>query len=458
MSNDPLKSWRNKLPEQFLHWSEGKHIEEVECIVPDMAGISRGKAIPTAKFAKGTSTYLPNSIFYQTITGGYAELNDMENQWIERDMLLIPCLETACCTPWAQDPTLQIIHDLHTSTGALVELAPRTVLARVMKAYHDRGLEPIVGPEMEFYLTKPNVDPKDPIEPPLGRTGRQGMGRQVYSMAAVDEYGKVVDDIYEFADAQGFSIESVIQEGGAGQIEINLAHNNPMALADQIFYFKRSIREAALQNSYFATFMAKPMRDQPGSAMHIHHSVKDRKNGQNIFKNNDDSESESFYYYLGGMQRYLPSVVAILAPYVNSYRRFDADNSAPANVEWSRDNRTTGLRIPVSDPHNRRIENRIVGMDCNPYLALAASLACGLLGLENKIDPREPKLADAYSDGISLPITLNAALENFTREPELYTLLGENFCKVYKEIKQTELSEFLSEISPWEREHLLLNV
>ena len=129
--------------------------------------------------------------------------------------------------------------------------------------------------------------------------------------------------------------------------------------------------------------MAKPMQHEPGSAMHIHQSVVDAKTGRNIFTDDKGAPTDAFYSFLAGQQRHIPTVVCMLAPYVNSYRRYVPSGSAPINLEWGPDNRTTGLRVPISEPHARRIENRVVGMDCNPYLALAASLACGYLGMKS---------------------------------------------------------------------------
>ncbi len=117
---------------------------------------------------------------------------------------------------------------------------------------------------MEFFLTARNIDPNMPIMPPMGRSGRRAAGKQAYSMSAVDEYGKVIDDIYDFAEAQGLEIDGILQEGGAGQIELNLAHGDPVRLADEVFFFKRLIREAALRHDCFATFMAKPIAGEPG--------------------------------------------------------------------------------------------------------------------------------------------------------------------------------------------------
>ena len=130
---------------------------------------------------------------------------------------------------------------------------------------------------MEFYLVARNIDPAKPIEPMIGRTGRNSARRQAYSLSAIDDYGPVIDDIYEFAEIQGFEIDGITQEGGAGQLEINLRHGDPVKLADEVFFFKRLIREAALKHDCFATFMAKPIEGEPGSAMHVHHSVIDAK-------------------------------------------------------------------------------------------------------------------------------------------------------------------------------------
>jgi len=451
-----MSDWTDRIPQAARDYIAGRKPDEVECIVPDVAGIARGKAMPASKFAKLGRIYLPNSIFMQTITGDWAA--DAVETFTEPDMLLHPDFATATAAPWTADVTLQIIHDVTDKAGIPVPTAPRNVLRRVIDLYAAEGWEPVVAPEMEFYLVARNIDPSQPIQPPMGRTGRRAMGKQAYSMSAVDEYGKVIDDIYDFAEAQGFEIDGIAQEGGAGQVEINLQHGHPMALADEIFYFKRLIREAALRHDCFATFMAKPIEGEPGSAMHMHHSVLDTATGQNIFADAKGDETLAFRHFIAGMQTYLPAVIAILAPYVNSYRRYVRDFAAPINLEWGRDNRTTGLRVPVSEPDSRRIENRLAGMDCNPYLGIAASLACGYLGLKEAKEPRAECVGDAYSSEDDLPDSLGAALDLFEECPEIREVLGEEFCHVYEAVKRLEYTEFLRVISPWEREHLLLNV
>lgn len=449
--------WADTLPEAFMDYLDGRRLEEVECIIPDTVGMSRGKAMPSSKFQPDETFYLPISLFYQTISGEYVDM-EIENQWLEKDVILIPDMSTATAVPWADDATLQIICDMETREGDRLAVAPRNVLRKVLDLYAAKGWTPIVAPELEFYLTKPNTDPNEPIEPPLGRTGRKGASRQVYSMAAVDEYGPVIDTIYDFAEAQGFRIDTVIQEGGAGQIEINLMHGDPLRLADEVFYFKRTIREAALLNGVFATFMAKPIRDEPGSAMHLHQSVVDSKTGKNIFSDTDGNPTDAFHHFIGGSQTYLMQVVPLLAPYVNSYRRITVEGqSAPANLEWARDNRTTGLRIPHGGPEALRVENRVIGMDCNPYLAIAASLACGYLGMINQTAPRPAAMAEVWETEDNLPFSLADALTRFDEAAEIRGVLGEEFCQLYADIKRAENEEYQREISPWERQHLLLN-
>ena len=439
-------------------WLAGRQIEEVECVVPDVVGIPRGKAMPTGKYVQLTPTYLPVSIFFQTITGEYAYV-EREEYWTEVDLRLIPDIQTARAVPWASDVTVQVIHDLHALDGAPVPFAPRNVLKRVLDLYAEEGWRPVVAPELEFYLTKRNTDADYPVEPPVGRTGRQGVGRQAYSISSVDEYEPIIEAIYDFLTAQGLEIDTIIQEGGAGQIEINLNHGDPLDLADQVFVFKRTIREAALRNDCYATFMAKPMENQPGSAMHLHQSVVDKTTGRTLFSRDDGSTSDLFLAFLAGHQTHIASVACLLAPYVNSYRRMIPGSSAPVNLEWGWDNRSVGLRVPNSGPEARRVENRVVGADANPYLAIAACLACGFLGMKAGLTPRPAMTGNAYASLQNpLPESLEDALRLFSVDSAVQDTLGQEFCDLFRTIKRHEMMEFRQVISPWEREHLLLNV
>ncbi|WP_170505447.1 glutamine synthetase family protein [Ruegeria arenilitoris] len=452
-----MADWKDQLPQAARTYIDGQRLDEVECIISDLPGIARGKAVPASKFAKQNYFHLPDSVFYQTITGDWGEAAG-EDGFIERDMILKPDFSTASAAPWTGDWTLQVIHDAYDRDGEPIPFSPRNVLKRVVQMYHDKGWKPIVAPEMEFFLVARNVDPAQGIKPMMGRSGRPAAARQAYSMTAVDEFGPVIDDIYDFAEHQGFEIDGITQEGGAGQLEINLRHGDPVKLADEVFYFKRLIREAALRHDCFATFMAKPIEDEPGSAMHIHHSIIDTETGQNIFSGPQGGETDAFYNFIAGLQNHLPAGLAVMAPYVNSYRRYVKDHAAPINLEWARDNRTTGIRVPLSGPEARRVENRIAGMDCNPYLGIALSLACGYLGLTQQERPRRQFYGDAYEGEGDIPQVMGSALDLFDEADALHEVLGPEFARVYSIVKRAEYEEFLQVISPWEREHLLLNV
>ena len=160
------------------------------------------------------------------------------------------------------------------------------------------------------------------------------MGRQSFSIDAANEFDPLFEDVYDWCEIQGLDLDTLIHEDGPAQMEINFRHGEALHLADQITVFKRTMREAALKHDVAATFMAKPITDQPGSAMHIHQSVVDIKTGKNLFSNPDGSMSELFMLHIGGLQKYIPELLPLFAPNVNSFRRFLPDTSAPVNVEW----------------------------------------------------------------------------------------------------------------------------
>lgn len=444
--------------EELISWLTENAVEEVECVTPDFAGIGRGKVMPAMKFTKFSPVYLPTSLFFLTITGGYPDIENFRSYDTDADLWLRPDLGTTRSVPWASDRSVQVIHDVCDRQGNLIAFAPRSVLRRVLALYEKQGWKPVVAPELEFYLTKPNTDPDYPLEPPVGRSGRVGAKSQAYSIAAVDEYDSVIEHIYDYAAAQGLEIDTIIQEAGAAQLEINLLHGDPLELADQVFIFKRTIREAALRCGCYATFMAKPMEGQPGSAMHIHQSVVSMETGQNIFSDASGAPTVLFRHFVGGQQQYFRAATPLVAPYVNSYRRLVPHLTAPINLDWGRDNRTTGLRVPISPPDARRVENRVVGADANPYLAIAACLASGYLGMTEQIEPRAEVQSDSYDRDRELPFGLLEAIEEFQACNPLRDVLGRRFSDLYSAVKHQEYSEFMHVISPWEREHLLLNV
>ncbi|WJI14302.1 glutamine synthetase family protein [Pseudoxanthomonas winnipegensis] len=440
-------------------WLKERRITEVECLVPDITGIARGKIIPADKFSHDYGTRLPEGIFATTVTGDYPHDYYELTSPSDSDMFLRPDPGTVRMVPWAADPTAQVIHDCWTKDGEPHDLAPRNVLRRVLKAYEEAGLQPVVAPELEFFLVQKNTDPDFPLLPPAGRSGRPETARQSYSIDAVNEFDPILDLMYDYCDAMELDVDTLIHESGAAQLEVNFTHADALSRADQVFLFKRTMREAALRHGIYATFLAKPMENEPGSAMHIHQSLLDRKTGANVFAGKEvGKERKTFLHYMGGLQKYAPMTMAFFAPNVNSYRRLAIGQVAPINVQWGYDNRTCGLRVPKDTLENTRVESRFAGSDANPYLAMAATLACGLLGLQEKLQPTRPLASSAQDIGFELPRSLGEALDELEGCAPLRALLGERFVRAYISVKRKEYETFFRVISSWEREFLLLNV
>ncbi len=441
------------------NWLNEQRVTEIECLVPDLTGVARGKILPRLKFTEDRGMRLPQAVVAMGVTGEFPEEGPYYDviSPTDMDLHLRPDPTTARIVPWAIDPTAQVIHDCYDKDGQLVPFAPRSVLRRVCDLYAAKGWNPVVAPELEFYLVARNTDPDMPLKPPIGRSGRAETSRQAYSIDAVNEFDPLFEDVYAYCETMGLNVDTLIHEVGAGQMEINFFHAHPLGLADEVFMFKRTVREAALRHDMYATFMAKPIAGEPGSAMHIHQSVVD-KDGRNIFSNPDGTASQAFYWFIGGLQKYIPAAMALFAPYVNSYRRLVRSNAAPINIQWGTDNRTVGIRSPLASPQARRIENRVIGADANPYVALAATLACGYIGIQKQIEPTPECKGDAYLGDFQLPRSLGEALELLRHEKDLQEVLGASFVTVYSEVKEIEYAEFMKVISPWEREHLLLHV
>ncbi len=449
-------------PDKTLEaWLKERRITEVEALVPDMTGNARGKIIPAYRFFDGEGVRLPEAIFMQTVTGDWPD-DDIYKALMDAgdiDLYLVPDGSTARMVPWVEEPTAQIIHDCVDADGEPHRLAPRNVLKSVLALYEQAGLAPVVAPELEFYLVEKNTDSDYPLQPPVGRSGRPERARQSYSIDAVNEFDPLFEDMYDFSEAMELDLDTLIHESGAAQMEVNFDHGDALSRADQVFLFKRMMREVAMRHGVFATFLAKPMENEPGSSMHIHQSLNDLERSVNLFPGDGDGAmSPTMRHYIGGLQKYTAAAMPFFAPNVNSFRRIVYGDAAPMNVHWGLDNRTAGLRVPVSRPASRRVESRFAGADVNPYLAIAATLACGYLGIAEKLEPTPALEGSAYDQPNSLPGAMENSLAMLEAERALHEIIGEDFVRAYVAIKRKEYETFFRVISSWEREYLLLSV
>lgn len=439
-------------------WLDENSIAEVECLVPDMMGNSRGKFVPVAQFLEQDELRLPEAVLIQTVTGEYSDQHWDFVEPTDGDMMLKPDHTSMRLVPWAKKPTAQIIHDCYTMDGRPHPLSTRNILRRVLDLYAAQGLRPVVAPEVEFYLVARNTDYHSPLKPPVGRSGRAESGRLSYSIDAMAEFEDFVADLYSFARAQQLNVDTLVHENGAAQMEINFSHGDAMSLADQVLTFKRTVREAAHRHGIYATFMAKPMQHEAGSALHIHQSIVRTDSGRNIFVDEGGAQTSAFMSYIAGLQHYTPQLISFYAPNVNSYRRLARSMTAPINLNWGLDNRTTAFRVPKAEGQATRVENRFPGSDVNPYLAFAATLASGYLGMKRELTPGEPHLGTANESAVELPRTLEEGLRDLGDSPEIEEIFGELFLRAYAAVKLDEFEEFNQLVSAWEREHLLLQV
>lgn len=439
-------------------WIRQHGVREVECLIPDMNGVLRGKVLPAEKFlkaAEGSPLYMPTSALLVCADGRYCGSIDEGFAYGDPDMLLVPDLDTLRLAPGNGPPRAYVLADACYPVDRLWSALPRSLLKSVLSLYAEKGWCAVVAPELEFYLTAPNPDPRDAVTAPVSANGRKESSQHPYDMEALELFDPVMRRIYEYCAVAGVAVDTLSHETGSAQLEVNLLHGNPLDLADQVVLFKRIARKAAAELGINITFMAKAIEDQAGSAMHLHVSLIDAA-GKNLFADGAGADTPMFRHFMGGLQKYVPEAMPLFAPHVNSYRRIRPSHSAPANVEWSHDNRSCGLRVPKAGREARRVENRLPGADANPYLAIAATLVCGYLGMEEQLERSPEAFGNAYQAPSTLPRTMVQALERLTACEPVRAVLGEEFFQTFLRVKQRELDAFESVVTAWEREHLLL--
>lgn len=425
-------------------------IDEIECVTPDLNGVPRGKVMTAEGFLEGRRLQMARGVLLQCIMGGYPAARYYGSD--DGDLALVAEPSQIHRLPWSDKPRALAICDAVELDGTPSGLSSRGQLKAVIARYAERGLAPVVATELEFFVFAANADPTQPFQPPLGKDGRREMGHSAFSVSSNNGLRPFFNEVYRCMAALGLPRDTFMHEMGVSQFEINLLHGDPLLLADQTFLFKHLLKEVALKHGLTVVCMAKPLAHTPGSSMHIHQSLVEVGSGRNVFSDEQGRATDTFHHFIGGLQACLADFTVLFAPNVNSYQRLCHPYASPNNACWSEDNRAAGLRIPASSPVARRVENRLPGADANPYLAIAASLAAGLHGIERQIAPT-PTIQGEFEvpEHLSLPCTLHAALERLKRSALARELFGKEFIEGYIATKTLELSDFFDEITPWER-------
>ncbi|MBF0637764.1 MULTISPECIES: glutamine synthetase family protein [Pseudomonas] len=401
-------------------------------------------------FLEGRRLQMARGVLLQCIMGGYPPARFYGSD--DGDLALNADPRQIHRLPWSETPRALAICDADELSGESSRLSTRGQLKQVIARYAALGLAPVVATELEFFVFAANDDPAQPFRPPVGLDGRREEGYSAFSVSSNNGLRPFFKEVYEGMAALGLPRDTFMHEMGVSQFEINLLHGDPLLLADQTFLFKHLLKEVALKHGLIVVCMAKPLAHTPGSSMHIHQSLVEMGNGRNVFSDDAGQPTAMFRHFIGGLQAGLADFTALFAPNVNSYQRLCHPYASPNNACWSHDNRAAGLRIPASSPVARRVENRLPGADANPYLAIAASLAAGLHGIENELEPTAAIQGEfEVPDNLSLPCTLHAALERLKRSQLARELFGNEFIEGYIASKTMELTSFFDEITPWER-------
>ena len=441
----------------FLERHPGTRFFDV--FLNDLNTVERGKRIDRAGIEKvfASGMPLPGSMFALDVLGGTIESTGLGFDDGDADRPCRPIAGTLVPVPWQGDEIAQLQVSMFEHDGRAFFGDPRHVLARVLERFQRLNLTPVVAIEYEFYFVDreraPNGQPQPPRSP---LSGRREFRTQINAMTDLNEYSRVLAEIDATCHAQRVPTTSSLAEYGPGQFEVNLQHQHDALLAcDQALRFKRVVKSVARAHGCEATFLAKPYREMAGSGLHIHVSLLDAA-GRNIFTSEDPLQSADLRHAVAGLLATLGEGMAICAPGPNSYRRFRPEAYVPLMPSWSINNRGSAIRIPASDAANRRIEHRLAGADANPYLVLAWVLAGIHRGLSRAVEPPPALSGNAYQQsGEPLPTHWATAVQKFAGSPLAQEYLGKPFTQLFSAVKQGELDDFNSYITPLEIEWYL---
>lgn len=428
----------------------------VDAVVIDLCGNAIGKRLPVAQAAKMVAGGTPvcGAMQLVDVRGNTADPLGHGFSDGDPDGMARPLSGTFSVVPWSGGRHAQVLCEM-TSAADLQPFwyEPRRILRQVTDRFAETGLTPVLALELEFYLIDLARDDGDaplPAASPLtGRRERQG---QVLSLAKLDEYAGVISAIQSACAAQNIPATTVISEYGPGQFEVNLDHqSDPLRAADHAALLRRLVQATARQQGFDATFMSKPFPGLSGSGLHIHLSLVDDQ-GRNVFDPARPDGEALLGQAVSGLQATMAEAMAVFAPNLNVYRRFEPDAFTPVTRDWGENNRSVAFRLPpVTEGTARRLEHRVAGAEANPYLVTAMVLAGVHHGLTHPADPGPKHCGNAGSevDG-TLPLTLWDALAAWKGADILPDYVGADYIQMYHAVKTAEFTEFMAAISPRE--------
>lgn len=377
------------------------------------------------------------------------------------DFVCRPDLDTLRLLPWLERTAL-VMGDLVDHEGDLVGVAPRSMLRHQIDRAAELGYRAMFGTELEFYLF--GESPEEARAKGYARLTPSSPYIIDYHVLGTTRDEPVIAKLRNGMLGAGLPVENSKGEAGRGQHELNLRYAEALVMADNHALYKNGAREIAGAEGHSITFMAKPVFDDAGSSCHIHSSLWDASTDRSAMPADGtgtaghdrgggdprDDMSEVFRWYLGGLLDTAAELSLCFAPFVNSYKRYQPDSWAPTAIGWDTDNRTLGFRV-VGTGQAMRVESRVPGADCNPHVALAAMLAGGLHGIENRIEPPEPTKGNGYAADLPrIPSTLVEAIELFETSEVARDAFGEDAHFHLLHMARCEWDVFNRTVTDWE--------
>jgi glutamine synthetase len=431
-------------------------IETVVVAFPDHYGRLMGKRYDA-------ETYVNEGAEHGTHACNYLLTTDMEMEPVQGyrfanwekgygDFHLVPDPATLVVASWLEKSALVLCDLKDARTGDDVAVAPRTILRRQIEATGALGYSAFAASELEYYVFQESY--RQAMEQDFRNLQPAGWYLEDYHLLQGTRTEPFTAAVRRHLKQSGVPVENSKGEWGLGQHELNVRYAEPLQMADRHAIYKQCFKEVAEQQGLSVTFMAKFAADRAGSSCHIHFSL--WRDGTNVFRGDDTLGpvqcSDLFRWFLGGWIAHARELMVFYAPTVNSYKRYVDASWAPTRLAWSYDNRTAGFRV-VGSGNALRIECRVPGADCNPYLAFAASLASGLDGIRNHLEPPECFVGDVYAarDLPRVPASLNDANERFKASTFARATFGDEVVEHYAHFFQSEQKAYDKAVTDWER-------
>ncbi len=429
-------------------------IDTVITAIPDMQGRLMGKRFHAQFFL--------DSAWEETHCCNYLIATDLEMHTVDGyqstswsagygDYIMKPDLSTLRLLPWLEGTALVLCDLLDHHTHAPVPHSPRAVLKHQVERLRSMGLESAVATELEFFVFRESFEE-------LRDKGYRDMTtissyNEDYHIFQTTKEESLMRAIRNGLQGAGVRVENTKGEADPGQAEINVCYSDALEMADNHCLVKNAVKEIAFLNNRAVTFLAKWSHDAAGSSSHIHQSLVSTE-GEAVFydPNAEYGMSEMMRQYLAGLFKHASENTFFLAPYVNSYKRFMAGTFAPTKAIWSLDNRTAGYRVVADGTRNVRVECRVGGSDLNPYLAIAAQIAAGIAGIENRLELEKEFKGDAYQarKAREIPSTLAQATQALKKSAMLRDAMGADVIDHYVRNAEWELEDFYSKVTDYE--------